>query len=83
MDLAAEVVQSMASYLNIDELQVEADFPKEFEELASVLEKVQEYQSSRQMLTADMAGNSGLIKSRIVRAEDARLIGDLYVNNQK
>ncbi|RXG61419.1 Bardet-Biedl syndrome 2 protein-like [Armadillidium vulgare] len=77
MDLAADIVQAMATYLNIEDLQVEADFPKEFEELTTILERVQEYQNTRQRLTADMADNSGLIKAFVVRAEDARIIGDM------
>ncbi|KAB7494790.1 Bardet-Biedl syndrome 2-like protein, partial [Armadillidium nasatum] len=77
MDLAADIVQAMATYLNIEDLQVEAEFPKEFEELTTILERVQEYQNTRQRLTADMADNSGLIKAFVVRAEDARIIGDM------
>lgn len=57
--------------------QVEADFPKEFDELTTILERVQEYQNTRQRLTADMADNSGLIRAFVVRAEDSRLIGDM------
>ncbi|MCL4130234.1 UNVERIFIED_CONTAM: hypothetical protein GTU68_017545 [Idotea baltica] len=78
MDLAADIIQAMATYLGIEDLQVEADFPKEFEELTTTLERVQQYQETRQKLTADMADNSGLIRAFVVRAEDSRLIGDLH-----
>ncbi|GFT23661.1 hypothetical protein NPIL_413241, partial [Nephila pilipes] len=37
---------------------------------------VNEYQSVRQQLSADMADNSGLIRNLVVRAEDARLMRD-------
>lgn len=39
--------------------------------------QVDEYHAVRQKLTADMADHSNLIKSMVVRAEDARLMDDL------
>jgi len=39
--------------------------------------QVDEYHTVRQRLTADMADHSNLIKSMVVRAEDARLMDDL------
>lgn len=40
IDLAGDIIQSMASFLAIEDLQVEADFPAYFEELRKVLVKV-------------------------------------------
>ena len=39
--------------------------------------QVDEYHSAHQKLSADMADNSNLIRSLLVRAEDARLMGDM------
>ena len=58
---------------------MEADFPKEFEELETFLERVDEYQATRRRLTAEMADHSGVIRTLVVRAEDARLMSDMYV----
>ncbi|XP_012588666.1 PREDICTED: Bardet-Biedl syndrome 2 protein isoform X2 [Condylura cristata] len=77
IDLAGDVIQSMASYFAIEDLQVEANFPIYFEELRKVLVKVDEYHSVHQKLSADMADNSNLIRSLLVRAEDARLMRDM------
>ncbi|NXU54082.1 BBS2 protein, partial [Turnix velox] len=77
IDLAGDIIQSMASFLAIEYLQVEADFPTYFEELRKVLVKVDEHHSVNQRLTADMAEHSNLIRSMLVQAEDARLLGDL------
>ncbi|XP_028626181.1 Bardet-Biedl syndrome 2 protein [Grammomys surdaster] len=74
IDLAGDIIQSMASFFAIEDLQVEADFPVYFEELRKVLVKVDEYHSVHQKLSADMADNSNLIRSLLVRAEDARLM---------
>lgn len=76
MELAGELIQSLAQYLSLDDLQVYAHFPQEIETLNNLLSKVEEYQSVRQQLSADMADNSGLIRSLVVRAEDARLMKD-------
>ncbi|XP_075796511.1 BBSome complex member BBS2 isoform X3 [Pelodiscus sinensis] len=77
IDLAGDIIQSMASFLAIEDLQVEADFPAYFEELRKVLVKVDEYHTVHQKLTADMADHSNLIRSMLVRAEDSRLMGDM------
>uniref|UniRef100_A0AC11D583 Bardet-Biedl syndrome 2 n=1 Tax=Ovis aries TaxID=9940 RepID=A0AC11D583_SHEEP len=77
IDLAGDIIQSMASFFAIEDLQVEADFPVYFEELRKVLVKVDEYHSAHQKLSADMADNSNLIRSLLVRAEDARLMRDM------
>lgn len=39
--------------------------------------QVDEYHSMHQKLSADMADNSNLIRSLLVRAEDARLMRDM------
>ncbi|XP_031470763.1 Bardet-Biedl syndrome 2 protein isoform X2 [Phasianus colchicus] len=77
IDLAGDIIQSMASFLAIEDLQVEADFPAYFEELRKVLVKVDEHHSVNQRLTADMADHSNLIRVMLVQAEDARLLGDM------
>ncbi|KAL4683036.1 hypothetical protein H8957_006313 [Semnopithecus entellus] len=77
IDLAGDIIQSMASFFAIEDLQVEADFPVYFEELRKVLVKVDEYHSVHQKLSADMADHSNLIRSLLVRAEDARLMRDM------
>ncbi len=45
--------------------------------LESLLEKADELQSVRQRLSAELADNSGLIRTLVVRAEDARLMMDM------
>ncbi|PIK53964.1 putative Bardet-Biedl syndrome 2 protein-like [Apostichopus japonicus] len=47
------------------------------EELKEILVKVDSFHEVRQKLTAEMADHSNLIKSLVVRAEDARLMGDM------
>lgn len=40
MDLAGDVIQALCQFLNIDDMQVSADFPDEMEKLRSILVKV-------------------------------------------
>ncbi|XP_004913585.1 Bardet-Biedl syndrome 2 protein isoform X2 [Xenopus tropicalis] len=77
MDLAGDIIQSLASFLAIEDLAVEADFPKYFDQLRKVLVQVDESHSVHQKLTADMADQSNLIRSMLVQAEDARLMRDM------
>uniref|UniRef100_A0A8C5PQR3 Bardet-Biedl syndrome 2 protein homolog n=1 Tax=Leptobrachium leishanense TaxID=445787 RepID=A0A8C5PQR3_9ANUR len=77
MDLAGEVIQSLAAFLAIEDLQVEANFPKYFEQLRKVLGQVDDSHSVHQKLTADMAEQSNIIRSVLVQAEDSRLMRDI------
>ncbi|XP_064601546.1 Bardet-Biedl syndrome 2 protein homolog [Liolophura sinensis] len=77
MDLAGDIIQALAVFLNVEDLQVTADFPKEMEALRQILIRVDEFHSVRQKLTAEMADHSNLIRSMVVRAEDSRLMGDM------
>ncbi|NXX82248.1 BBS2 protein, partial [Urocolius indicus] len=77
IDLAGDIIQSLASFLAIEDLQVEADFPTYFEELRKVLVKVDEHHRVNQRLTADVAQRSSLVRSTLVLAEDARLLRDM------
>ena len=40
--------------------------------------QVEEYHKIRQKLTAEMADNSALIRNLVVRAEDARMMNDMW-----
>lgn len=54
-----------------------ADFPKQMEDLKSVLKQVEELHKVRQQLSAEMADNSGVIGNLVVRAEDARMMNHM------
>ncbi|XP_053305283.1 Bardet-Biedl syndrome 2 protein [Spea bombifrons] len=77
MDLAGDIIQSLASFLAIEDLNVEADFPKYFDHLRNVLVQVDESHSVHQKLTADMAEQSSVVRSMLVQAEDSRLMRDI------
>ncbi|XP_056621659.1 Bardet-Biedl syndrome 2 protein homolog [Triplophysa dalaica] len=76
IDLAGDLVQSLASFLAIEDLHAEADFPIYFKELRSTLSEVDEFHSVHQKLTASMADHSNYVRNMMVQAEDARLMGD-------
>jgi hypothetical protein len=42
-----------------------------------LVKAVEEYQESNERLGADISDQSGIIKTLLIRAEDARLIGDM------
>uniref|UniRef100_A0A669CVB4 Bardet-Biedl syndrome 2 protein homolog n=1 Tax=Oreochromis niloticus TaxID=8128 RepID=A0A669CVB4_ORENI len=77
IDLAGDLIQSLASFLAIEDLSAEADFPTYFEELRTTLTEVDEFHSVHQKLTAAMADHSNYIRNMLVQAEDARLMGDM------
>ena len=77
MDFCGEIVQSLAEYLGMEELTSTCDFPDELVRVEQMLLKADELQSVRQRLSTEMADQSGLIRSLVVRAEDSRLMLDL------
>jgi Bardet-Biedl syndrome 2 protein len=77
MELAAEVIQDIAKFLQITEMNAEVDFPNEFEYFQGVLDRVQAFQTTRVKLSADMAEDVQRVKGLVVRAEDTRLMNDM------
>jgi Bardet-Biedl syndrome 2 protein len=77
LETAGDMVQDLCSFMNIQELESVADFPVEMEELKSVIKKVNDFNEVRLHLTADMAESVRNAKTFIVRAEDARILGDM------
>ncbi|GAB6027833.1 Bardet-Biedl syndrome 2 protein [Chamberlinius hualienensis] len=82
MELAGIIIQSLSSFLNLDDANVLAEFPVEMEDLCQTLQQVEEYEKSRQTLMADMTNSSALVRSLIIRAEDARLMADFKMMQQ-
>eukprot|EP00741_Cyanophora_paradoxa_P010844 tig00020544_g10484.t1 len=79
MDTAGEVIQDLCSFLAVQELDCTAEFPDEMEHLRGVLLKVDEFNTVRLRLTADVADTSNFVKTLVVRAEDARMLGDMQL----
>ena len=77
MDFCGDVVQALAEYLGLDDLKSTCDFPEDCNKLDKLLETADELQTVRQRLSAEMADNSGIIRTLIVRAEDSRLMMDM------
>jgi hypothetical protein len=42
--------------------------------------KIDDFKNARQQLTSQMADHSNLIRTLVVRAEDARLMDDMFVD---
>ena len=77
MEVAGLLVQSLVEFLNIIDLQVACDFPAELENLSQILIKIDQFNSVRQQLSSQMADHSNIIRSLVVRSEDARLMDDM------
>lgn len=82
MGLAGELFQSFAtdclltSSPNLS-LNCVATFPHEMNQLRQLVGQVEQLQSVRQQLTADLADSSNMVKVMVVKAEDARLLEEL------
>ena len=69
MEAAGEVVQEIAAYLQMTELESVANFPAEMAAFEEVLAAVDEFNQTRLKLTAEMADSSNLLKSLVIKAE--------------
>lgn len=74
MELCSDIIASLCKSLGVNELEVTSDFPHEFESLKQELEKIADYDSARQRISADVADTSNLLKHLVIKAEDARLL---------
>jgi Bardet-Biedl syndrome 2 protein len=77
VQLASRLVQDMAQCFGITALSCEADFPKDAENLRQLLAQVADYNSNRVKLSTDMADMCNMVKERVVKAEDCRIILDI------
>ncbi|KAL1508789.1 hypothetical protein AB1Y20_004884 [Prymnesium parvum] len=77
MELAGEVLQDVCAALQLTEVESVADFPQEMAQFKSILQKVDEFNSTRLKLTAEMADSSHQAKTLVVKAEDARILNDI------
>nr|CAD7258626.1 unnamed protein product [Timema shepardi] len=77
--LAGELIQSLAAFLNLEHVQVVAGFPLQYRRLEELMQKVIALKEARLRLGAEMADHSGLIRSLVVRAEDARMMDNMLV----
>ncbi|CAF2163704.1 unnamed protein product [Rotaria magnacalcarata] len=82
IELAGNIIQSMGKFLKIENLHTNGDFPLEFELLQQVFSQIEEYQAARQRISSDMAEHASIIRSFLIRAEDARLMGDIPIMKQ-
>lgn len=82
MELAGDLVQDICKYLGIEELSSVADFPSELEKFSGILKQVEEANSTRLKLSAEIADSSNYVKTLVIRAEDARILNDIpFMNN--
>jgi Bardet-Biedl syndrome 2 protein len=77
LEVAAAVVDSLARGHGADEVASTAEFPNEVQKLRDSLIGIDTHSSARSATHAESAEASLLIRSLVLRAEDARVVGDL------
>ena len=77
MDVAGNIVQDICAVLDITDLESQADFPTQMDTFAEVLARVEQYNDTRVRMTAEMAEITNTVKALVVKAEDARLMGNM------
>ena len=77
MEAAGDFVQEMCAKLDIDELESVVDFPDDVEAFGEVLDRVDDRNAARSRLVADVADGSNAVKTYVIKAEDARILGDM------
>ncbi|XP_017768164.1 PREDICTED: Bardet-Biedl syndrome 2 protein-like [Nicrophorus vespilloides] len=73
ISLAADLVQSLANFNNLESLETKVNLPKEEEKIRIYMEKLTQIQEARMRLGTDVADRLGQIRGLIVRAEDSRV----------
>ncbi|XP_060518353.1 Bardet-Biedl syndrome 2 protein homolog isoform X2 [Cylas formicarius] len=73
MFLAADLVQSLATFLNLDRLESVACFPRDEENIKNLMQKLGDIQETRLRLGTDVADKLNTIRNLVIRAEDSRI----------
>lgn len=73
MELAGNLIQAMAQFMNVTNLESTASFPGVISQLRDLFDKLQGLQESANVLRTDMALKVNLAKILVLRAEDARV----------
>jgi Bardet-Biedl syndrome 2 protein len=73
IDLAGEVIQDLAGFFGVTELNSSASFTRELAKIKELLEKIEDFNTVRTQLTVNMAENCQNVKTLLVKAEDARI----------
>lgn len=81
VEVVGDVMQDLCSYLQIDQMESQATFPEEIKEFRQVLSQVQEFNTIRMQLTADIADRTQLLKTYAIKAEDSRTLNDMTTMN--
>ncbi|VDP89665.1 unnamed protein product [Echinostoma caproni] len=76
IEIAANMVQSIARYLNLSELASTCDFPVAMEQLKNLIDSSTAHQVTREQMIAELAEKKQLIRNLTVLAEDHRLVGN-------
>ena len=79
MELVGDVIQDLCRAIRIETLEALADFPHEMESFLGVLKDVESHNSTRQKMSAEIADSSNLVKTLVIKAEDARICGDIQM----
>ena len=82
MEVVADLLQDLCTFLQVNELESVADFPVEMETFRAVLARVDDSNAIRLKLTAEMADSSHMVKTMVIKAEDARMRGDMRTMRQ-
>ena len=80
MELAGSLISDLAEFLHVQELETQADFPQEVERIKSLLSESEEYNTLRSQLNANIAEVANNVKISIVKAEDSRVLRDMYAD---
>lgn len=71
---AGDIVQSLAMYLGLRELNSESKFPNDESKMLEALERVKGLKDVDAKLQAEAASTAVLLKSVVIRLEDARIL---------
>ncbi|KAL6265602.1 hypothetical protein P5V15_002396 [Pogonomyrmex californicus] len=74
---AGDMIQSLAMYLGVRELNSEVTFPAEESRMLDALERIKGLKEVDARLQAEAAGAATLLKSIVIRLEDARILENI------
>lgn len=81
LELAGNVLQDLCSYFQLNESETVITYPEIVEELTVLIQRIEKLDNVRNQFSINMAEIITFIKDIFVRAEDNRLLENMYIYN--
>jgi hypothetical protein len=79
IELAGNILQDLSSYFQLAGSETIVDYPETIEDMNILIQRIEKLDNVRNQFSFNMAEIIGFIKDVFVKAEDNRIMDNMYV----